>query len=330
MKNLKSRKRKLFVTRKLPGNELERLNEYFDVKVWDKSIPPSKKELMDNINDVDALITLLSDPIDADVLDHAPNLKFIAQYAVGTDNIDLEECNKRGILVSNTPDVLTESCADFTIGLMIGIMRRIVDADEFVRSGKWYEGQVGWAPTMLLGTDVHEKTLGIIGMGRIGEAVMRRALGFSMKILYYSRTRKEWLEKKHGIKFAELDELLSKSDVVSIHVPLTSRTKGLISKEKIELMKPTAFLINISRGAVIDENALIDALKNNKIAGAALDVFMQEPLPPNSELARLKNVLLAPHAASAGIETRINMAKLVVDNLVAWAKGDKPPTVINT
>jgi len=322
-------KPKVFVTREIPEKGLNMILERFDAKVWKEYTPPPKEVIIEEAKDVDALVTLLTDKIDKEVLNAAKNLKIIAQYAVGYDNIDIEECTRRGIYVTNTPEVLTESTADFTWALILAVARRVVEADKFVRTGEWEKTRTGWHPKMLLGTDIHGKTLGIIGLGRIGTAVARRAKGFNMKIIYYSRSRKEDVEKELGLKFVDLDTLLREADFVSIHVPLTEETYHLVGERELKLMKNTAFLINTSRGKVVDEKALYKALKEGWIAGAALDVFEEEPTPVNNPLLKLENVIVAPHIASATHETRSKMAEMVAQNLIAFFEGKVPPNLVN-
>ncbi len=322
-------KPKVFVTREIPEKGLNMILERFDAKVWKEYTPPPKEVIIEEAKDVDALVTLLTDKIDKEVLNAAKNLKIIAQYAVGYDNIDVKECTRRGIYVTNTPEVLTQSTADFTWALILAIARRVVEADRFVRTGEWEKTRTGWHPKMLLGTDIHGKTLGIIGLGRIGTAVARRARGFDMKIIYYSRSRKEHVEKELGLKFVDLDTLLREADFVSIHVPLTEETYHLIGERELKLMKNTAFLINTSRGKVVDEKALYKALKEGWIAGAALDVFEEEPTPVNNPLLKLENVIVAPHIASATHETRSKMAEMVAQNLIAFFEGKVPPNLVN-
>ncbi len=222
--------------------------------------------------------------------------------------------------------MLTETVADFAFALMLAVARRVVEADKYVREGKW---KVGWHPLMMIGSDVYERTLGIIGMGRIGSAVARRAKGFGMKVLYYDAIRREDLEKELGVEYTDMDKLLEESDFVSLHVPLTPETYHLIGEEQLRKMKPTAFLINTSRGKVVDQKALYKALKEGWIAGAGLDVFEQEPIPPDDPLLQLNNVVLAPHAASASYETRSRMAEIVAENLIAFLNGKVPPTLVN-
>ena len=319
-------KPKVYVTRELPERGLKIIKERFDAEVWPEYAPPPKKTIIEKAKDVDALATLLSDKIDAEVLDAAPKLKMIAQLAVGFDNVDVQEATKRGIYVSNTPEVLTDTTADFAWALLMTLARRVVEADKYVRTGKW---KVGWHPAMLQGRDVYGATIGIVGAGRIGYAVAKRATGFSMKILFYDVIPRPEMEKDFGAKKVDLDTLLKQSDFVSIHVPLMKETHHLINAEKLRLMKKTAYLINNSRGPVVDEKALYDALNEGRIAGAGLDVFEQEPAPLDNPLLKLDNVVVAPHISSASYETRSKMAEMVADNLVAFFEGKKPPNLVN-
>ena len=319
-------KHKVFVTRKIPERGLRIIKKRFDAEVWIDSAPPPKQVIIQKAAKVDALATLLTDKIDAEVFDVAPNLKIIAQFAVGYDNIDIKKATKRSIYVTNTPGVLTETTADFAWALLMAVARRVVEADKYIRSGKW---EVGWHPTMILGRDVYGATLGIVGVGRIGAAVAKRARGFGMRILYYSATRKSNLEKTLGLEFADLDTLLQKSDFVSIHVPLMEKTYHLIDERKLKLMKKTACLINNSRGPVVDEKALYKALTEGWIAGAALDVFEQEPTSIDNPLLKLDNVVVAPHISSSSHETRSRMAEMVAENLIAFFDGRIPPNLVN-
>jgi glyoxylate reductase len=320
-------KPKVYVTRELPERGMKIIKERFDAEVWPEYGPPPKTEMVRKARDVDALVTLLSDKIDAEVFDAAPKLKIVAQMAVGFDNIDVAEATRRGIYVTNTPGVLTETTADFAWALLMAVARRVVEADKYVRSGQW---KVSWHPSMLLGRDVYGATLGIVGAGRIGTAVARRAKGFNMKILYYDVVpMPPEIEKELGAKRVDLDTLLRESDFVSIHVPLIKETYHLINEEKLKLMKKTAYLINNSRGAVVDEKALYKALKKGWIAGAALDVFEQEPTPLDNPLLKLDNVVVAPHISSASYETRSRMAEMVAENLVAFFDGKTPPNLVN-
>jgi len=319
-------KPKVYVTRELPERGLKIIKERFDAKVWPEYAPPPKKTIIEKAKDVDALATLLSDKIDAEVFDAAPKLRMIAQLAVGFDNVDVQEATKRGIYVSNTPEVLTDTTADFAWALLMALARRVVEADKYVRTGRW---KVGWHPAMLQGRDVYGATIGIVGAGRIGYAVAKRATGFSMKILFYDVIPRPEMEKDFGAKKVDLDTLLKQSDFVSIHVPLMKETHHLINAEKLRLMKKTAYLINNSRGPVVDEKALYDALNEGRIAGAGLDVFEQEPTPLDNPLLKLDNVVVAPHISSASYETRSKMAEMVADNLIAFFGGKKPPNLVN-
>lgn len=316
---------KVLITRQLPGNALERLNLIADVDLNTELRELSKAELKERIRDKDAVISLLVNPIDQEIIEAAPQLKVIANYAVGYNNIDVQEATQRGILVTNTPDVLTDATADMTWALLLGIARRIPEGDMFMREGRF----TGWYPTLLLGGNISEKTLGIIGMGRIGQAVAARAVGFSMKVLYNNRNRLDSeLEQKLNATYVSLEELLEQSDFVSIHSPYSNETHHLIGESQLKRMKKTAYLINTSRGPLVDEKALVAALQAHIIAGAGLDVFEHEPkMQPG--LAELSNVVLAPHLGSATVETRVAMADLAVNNVIAVLQGKKPLTVVN-
>ncbi len=319
---------RVFITRRIPERGIEMLRRYYEVEVWQDEKEPPREVLLEKVREADALVSLLSDRIDEELFDNAPKLRIIAQYAVGYDNIDLEEATRRGIYVTNTPDVLTEATADFAWTLLLAAARRLVDAEGFVRSGEWKRKGVAWHPLMYLGHDVHGKTIGIVGFGRIGQAVAKRAKGFSMGILYNSRTRKPEKERELGAEFKPLDSLLEESDFVVLAVPLTKDTYHLMNEERLKCMKRNAILVNISRGKVIDTNALVKALREGWIAGAGLDVFEEEPYY-NKELFRLRNVVLAPHIASATYGARNAMAELVARNLIAFAMGEIPPTLVN-
>jgi len=320
-------KPKVYITRELPERGMRIIKQYFEAEVWPEYGPPPKEVIIRKARDVDALATLLSDKIDAEVFDAAPKLKIVAQMAVGFDNIDVAEATRRGIYVTNTPGVLTETTADFAWALLMAVARRVVEADKYVRTGQW---KVSWHPSMLLGRDVYGATLGIVGAGRIGTAVARRAKGFNMKILYYDVVpMPPEVEKELGAKRVDLDTLFKESDFVSIHVPLMKETYHLVNEEKLRLMKRTAYLINNSRGPVVDEKALYKALKEGWIAGAALDVFEQEPTPVDNPLLKLDNVVVAPHISSASHETRSRMAEMVAENLVAFFGGKQPPNLVN-
>lgn len=319
-------KPKVYVTRELPERGLRIIKERFDTDVWLGYAAPPKKVIVEKAAEVDALATLLSDRIDAEVFDAGPNLKIVSQYAVGFDNIDTKEATKRGIYVTNTPGVLTETTADFAWALLMAVARRVAEADKYVRSGKW---KVGWHPTMLQGRDIYGATLGIIGLGRIGSSIAKRAKGFEMKVLYHDVIRRPDLEKELGIEYTEIETLLQKADFVTLNVPLLKDTHHLVNEKKLKLMKKTAILVNNSRGPVIDERALYKALKENWIAGAGLDVFEQEPTPISNELLTLDNLVVAPHISSASFETRSKMAEMVAENLVAFFEGKVPPNLVN-
>jgi len=315
---------RIYLTRRIPEDGIKLLEEKHELEIYEGDAPPPKKEIMEKVGDKEGLLCLLTDPIDKDVFDAAPNLRAISTYAVGYDNIDLKEATRRNIPVSNTPGVLTETTADLAWALLMSIARRTVEGDRMVRDGKFK----GWGPMVLLGNDIYGKTLGIIGAGRIGQAVGRRAKGFDMKILYHGRARKTEFERECNAKFAGFEELLKESDYITLHVPLTEETYHLIGEKELEMMKNTAYLINTARGKCIDEKALVKALKNKKIAGATLDVFENEPyLTPG--LAELDNVVLAPHAGSASIETRTRMAVMAAENLMDGLEGKMPEYCLN-
>jgi len=318
-------KPKIYVTRELPERGLRVLKQHFDAEVWPEYAPPPKKVIIDKARNVDALATLLSDKMDAEVFDAAPKLKIVCQLAVGFDNIDVPEATKRGIYVTNTPEVLTDTTADFAWTLLMALARRVVEADKYVRTGQW---KVGWHPNMMTGRDVYGTTIGIVGAGRIGYAVAKRAKGFDMKILFYDVIPRPEIEEL-GAKKVDLDTLLKESDFVTIHVPLMKETHHLINEQRLRLMKKTAYLVNNSRGPVVDEKALFKALKEGWIAGAGLDVFEQEPTPVDNPLLKLDNVVVAPHISSASLETRSRMAEMVAENMVAFFQGKQPPNLIN-
>jgi len=299
---------KVFVTRELPGHAVDRLGEQHEVRIWPDEHSPPYDALRDGAGKADALLCLLTDKVDAELIGASVDLKAIANYAVGTDNIDLDAATERGIPVGNTPDVLTETTADLAFGLMLAAARRLVEADAYVRAGEWGE----WRPDLLLGHDLHKATLGIVGFGRIGKAVARRATGFEMNVL-------------HG----DLDEVLEKSDFVSLHVPLTPETRGMIGTQELARMKPTAILVNTARGPLVDTGALTKALDEGQIAGAALDVTDPEPLPEDHPLLKAPNLVVAPHIGSASHRTREAMADMAVDNLIAALGGERMPHCAN-
>jgi len=318
-------KPKVFVTRKLPEKALKMIRAECDMEINPHDRVLTKEELISGISDKDGMLCLLTDEIDEEVIDSGRNLRIIANYAVGYNNIDVSAATKRKIPVTNTPGVLTDTTADMAWALIFAIARRVVEADKFTREGMYK----GWGPMMFLGGDIYRKTLGIVGLGRIGKSVVRRAKGFDMRVLYFDAFRAdEKVEKELSIKYVSLEELLKESDFVSIHVPLLPSTHHLIGEKELLMMKKTAYLINNSRGPVIDEEALVKALRDKEIAGAALDVFENEPeISPG--LADLENVVLTPHISSASIETRTKMAVIAAENLLAGLKGIRPPNIVN-
>ncbi len=305
------------------------LREKFQVAIWKNEIPPSKDQILKNATGCLGIITLLSDQIDSGVIKSLPELKVISQYSVGFDNIDIEAATEQGIIVTNTPGVLTETTADLTWALILAASRRLAEADRYVRDGKW---KVAWGPQMLVGKDVFGATLGIIGLGRIGSSVAQRATGFSMNILYHSKSENERTRKveiETGAVRTDLDTLLSQSDVITIHAPLTAETNLMIGKRELEMMKSDAILINTSRGALLDEDALIDVLKSGHLSSVGLDVFNQEPTPKNNELLQMPNVVLAPHIGSASVATRSRMGEMCAENLIIALDGKRPPNIVN-
>lgn len=315
---------KVFITYAIPEKGIEILKEKFEVDVYDGEDFLTKEELIQRSKYADAIITQLRDPIDAEFINALERAKIIANYAVGYNNIDVETATKKGIYVTHTPGVLTEATADIAFALILAVARRIVEADKFVREGKF----VGWKPKLFLGYDLYGKTLGIIGMGRIGQAVARRALGFGMKIVYFNRHRlPEEIERQCNAQYVDLDTLIETSDFISIHTPLTKETYHLIDANRIAKMKSNAILINTARGPVVDEKALYEALKERKIAGAGFDVYENEPqLTPGLE--KLDNVVLLPHIGSATYETRDRMSEMVALNVIYALEGKIPPNLV--
>lgn len=320
-------KPRVFVSRIISDVAIEKLSKEADVEIWPEELPPSYEILTEKVRNAEGLLSLLTDRIDAALMDAAPKLKVVSNLAVGYDNIRIPEATKRGIAVSNTPEVLTETTADLAFALLMAAARRVVEADKFTRAGKWKT----WGPGLMLGQDIHHATLGIAGMGRIGREMAKRAAGFSMRILYYDEFRQpEAVEKQLGLeKVATLDELLTESDFISLHVPLTEKTKHLIGREQFAKMKPTAVLVNSSRGPVVDQKALYEALKSNTIFAAGLDVTETEPISPDDSLLTLDNVIILPHIASGSYITREKMAVMAVDNIIAGLRGEKLPECVN-
>ncbi len=318
-------KPKVYVTRHLPAAAWEKINAVCDAEIWDHEYPPPYETLLEKIADKDGLLCLLTDKIDAALMDSAPSLKVISQCAVGYDNVDVAAATARGIAIGNTPGVLTDATADFAFTLLMAAARRVREAVDYVRAGKWQT----WGLTTLLGQEIFGATLGLIGFGRIGQAVARRARGFEMKILYHDTNRQPAAESQLRAEYRELDDLLAEADFISLHVSLNPGTIGLIDTSAFAKMKSNAVLINTARGPVIDPEALYEALKNGKIAAAALDVTDPEPLPAEHQLLTLPNLLIAPHIASATVTSRTQMALIAAENLIAGVNGICPPNCVN-
>ncbi|MFN2617657.1 MAG: 2-hydroxyacid dehydrogenase [Thermoleophilaceae bacterium] len=305
---------RVLVTRRLPGTAVDRLSARHEVELWPERLPPKPQELRDLVQPVEGLLVLLSELIDRELLDACPLLRAISNYAVGTDNVDLEAATARGIPVGNTPDVLTETTADLTLALMLAIARRVVEGDGIVREGGW----VTWEPSFLLGRDLHDATVGIVGYGRIGQAVASRVESFGCRMIHTSR---------HG--GVPLEALLEQADFVTLHCPLSEETRGLIDDDALGRMKPTAYLVNTARGPIVDTMALGRALRRSEIAGAALDVTDPEPISPGHPLLDAPNLVVVPHVGSATHATREAMAEMAVDNLLAALAGERMPHCAN-
>ena len=314
-----------FVTRRIPEIGLRMMREVYDIHLWEGKLPPPKEVILREVTDCAGLVCLLSDPIDAEVIAAAPRLRVISQYAVGVDNVDLEAATARSIPVGHTPGVLTEATADLTFALLMTAARRIPEGIENVQAGRWH----AWEPMGLLGADVWGATLGIVGLGRIGTAVARRGRGFGMRVLYHDCARKPALEAELGLEYTTLDNLLTLSDFVSLHTPLTPETHHLIAARELRLMKPAAVLINTSRGPVVDANSLCEGLRDGTIAAAALDVTDPEPIPPDHPLLALPNCIVLPHVGSATVTARERMAVMAAENLLAGMQGKRLPYCAN-
>lgn len=317
-------KPKVFATHGLFEEARKILDAACDVKYWNDPQRPPREEVLRRVKDKEGLVCLLTEKVNEELLRNAPKLRIVSNVAVGFDNIDVDLCTKRGVVATNTPGVLDETTADFAWTLLMAVARRLGEGEQLARSGNWK----GWNLDQLCGADVWGKTLGIVGFGRIGRAVARRALGFQMKVIYTDAVRApSEAEKAVNAEFRDMNALLAESDFISLHVPLLPETRGLFDAPKFFRMKPTVYLINTSRGPVVDEAALVAALENNKIAGAALDVYENEPfIHPG---LKRNNVVLAPHLASASIETRTKMAVMAANNVVALFKGQRPPNMLN-
>lgn len=318
-------KPKVLITRRVPQQGIDRVAEVCDVELWDSDLPIPREVLLEKVADKDGIYCLLTERINNELLDAAPNLKVVSQMAVGFDNIDVPACTSRGIPVGNTPGVLTETTADFTWALLVSAARRIVEGVEYVREGKW----VTWGPLLLMGPDLYGATIGIVGMGRIGQAVARRAMGFGMRILYYDAQPIPGVAEEFGATYVDMDTLLAESDFVTLHVNLTPKTHHMINANALRKMKNTAILINAARGPVVDHNALVEALRTGEIGYAALDVTEPEPLPADHPLVHMPNCIVVPHIASASVATRTKMALMAAENLIAGVQGQPLPTPVN-
>ncbi len=314
-------KPKVFVSRLIPAEGLDLIQEFCEADIWPAEFPPSHEEIIKRVHDVEGIVSLLTDKMDVGVMDAAPHLKVLSNMAVGVDNVDVAAATARKLPVGNTPGVLTDATADQTFALLLAAARHVVEGEKFVRSGKW----ITWSPGLLLGADLVGATLGIIGFGRIGQAVAKRAQGFDLHVIYYDPTA----EPAFGALPIDLDTLLRKSDFVTLHVPLNPATRHLVNDEFLSKMKPTAILVNTSRGGVIDQSALFNTLKRKRIFAAALDVTDPEPLPMNNPLLELKNCLIVPHLGSASKHTRDMMSYLAAQNLIAGLKDERLPNCVN-
>lgn len=314
-------KKRIYITRRLPEEAVAPLRETYEVRMWDEEASSVPRDvLIEEASTAHALWTMLSDSIDRELIEQSPNLEVISNLAVGYNNIDIETAKANGIIVTNTPDVLTETTADLAFGLMMMTARRLGEAERDLRAGEWKS----WTPMGYVGMDLYQAKLGIIGMGRIGEAVARRARGFNMDVLYHNRTRRHESESMYGFVYAELDDLLAESDFVVVLAPLTEETRGLIDAKALAKMKSTAVFINVARGEIVDENALYDALYEKRIWAAGLDVFAKEPIDMNHPLLTLPNVTTLPHIGSASIKTRLAMMELNRQAIVNVLEGQEP------
>lgn len=316
---------KVFITRRIAQEAIDLVVPHAEIDIWEEEDTPPREEFIRRVADIEGLLLWGVDDVDSALMDAAPRLKVIANISMGYNNINIEAAAKRGIRVSNTPDVVTDSTADLTLALMLAIARRVVEMANLTLKGGWKM----WGPMEMLGLDVHHKTLGIIGMGRIGAAVARRAKGFSMRVLYHNRHRRPD-DTEIGAEYVkDIPTLLSRSDFVSINVPLTKETTRLIGEKELSCMKPTAILVNTARGKVVDQKALYQALKRKQIWGAALDVTEEEPIPLDDPLLTLDNVIITPHIGTQTGDTGTNMSILAAQNLIAGLKGDPMPTCVN-
>jgi glyoxylate reductase len=317
-------KPKVFVTRIIPDAGLKMVQDFCEVDLWTEELPPSRDVMLARVQAIDGLLCLLTDRVDAELLDAAgPQIKVVSNHAVGFDNIAVPDCTARSIPVGNTPGILTDATADFAWALLMAASRRIVEAERYVKAGKWKT----WGPSLLLGSDFAGATLGIVGFGRIGQAMTKRASGFDMRVIYYDPVAPP--NPELNAQSVDLDTLLRESDFVSLHTPLTPETTGLMNRAAFAKMKSEAVLVNTSRGPVVEMDALYDALKHGEIFAAALDVTIPEPLPMDSPLLELDNLIVVPHIASASKATRTNMSILAAENLIAGLQGKRLPNCVN-
>jgi glyoxylate reductase len=316
---------KIFVTRLIPKAGLDLLYGFAELRIWQEEVPPPREVLLEEAGEVDGLLSLLTDTIDAELMDAAPRLKVVSNYAIGYDNVDVEAATERGIMVCHTPGVLTDTTADFAFTLLACVARRVVEASEYVREGRWKT----WGPMLCLGYDLHGATLGLVGLGRIGSGVAKRATGFDMRVLYHDVSRQPSREEELGLTYVDLETLLRESDFVSLHTPSTPETHHMMGREQFTMMKSTAILINTSRGQVVDEKALYEALVSGGIAGAGLDVTDPEPILRDDPLLTLDNCVVVPHIASASVATRTMMATMAAENLIAALQGRMPRNPVN-
>lgn len=318
-------KPKVFVTRIIPDKGLDLVRDFCDADVWEDELPPPREEILKRVQGMDGLLCLLTDKVDGEAMDAAgAQLKVVSNYAVGFDNVDVGAATARKIPVGNTPGALTDATADFAFALLMCAGRRVVEGDRFVRAGKWRT----WGPMLLLGNEIKGATLGLVGFGRIGKAMAKRALGFEMRVIFYD-PGKEDNDPELNARRVDFETLLAESDFVSLHTPLTPDTHHLIDAEALSRMKPTATLVNTSRGPVVDMDALYEALRDKRIFAAGLDVTDPEPLPPDHPLLSLENLVIAPHIASASVTARGNMARMAAQNLIAGLKGERLPNCVN-
>ncbi|MCW5882727.1 MAG: D-glycerate dehydrogenase [Anaerolineae bacterium] len=318
-------KPKVLVTRRVPESGIQKLREVADVDLWDEDQPIPRDVLLQKVRDIDGIFCLLTERINDELLDAAPKLRVVSNMAVGFDNIDVAACTRRGLPVGNTPGVLTETTADLAFALLMAGARRISEGERYVRAGKW----TTWGPLLLMGPDIYGATLGIVGIGRIGQAMARRAKGFDMRVLYHDTQAPPGLDEKLGVTGVDFDRLLEESDFISIHTPLLPSTRHLFSTAQFKKMRPTAVLVNSARGPIIDQRALYEALRDGEIGYAALDVTDPEPIPMDDPLLTLENCLIVPHIGSASVATRNRMSSMAADNLIAGLRGEPLPNTVN-